>query len=49
MSRIRTEGADLRKIANKTYAKYATEKGEKIVLALEKCRIPYFAKFSSTD
>ncbi|MDE6101369.1 MAG: hypothetical protein K2F73_00110 [Ruminococcus sp.] len=49
MSRIRTAGADLRKIANKTYAKYTTEKGEKIVLALEKCRIPYFAKFNSTE
>ncbi len=49
MSRVRTAGADLQKIANKTYAKYATEKGEKIVLALEKCRIPYFAKFSSTE
>ena len=43
MSVIKTTGADLQKIANKAYAKYATDKGEKIALALEKSRIPYFA------
>ena len=42
MSVIKTTGADLQKIANKAYAKYATDKGEKIALALEKSRIPCF-------
>lgn len=37
------------KINNRTYVKYATEKGEKIVLALEKCRIPYFARYNDSE
>ena len=36
MSKIRTAGADLQRIQNRTYVKYATDKGEKIVLAFEK-------------
>lgn len=44
-----TAGADLQKIANKTYAKYNTDKGEKIALALEKSRIPYFARFNNAE
>lgn len=49
MSVIKTTGADLQKIANKAYAKYATDKGEKIALALEKSRIPYFARFNGAE
>ena len=49
MSKIRTAGADLQRIQNRTYVKYATDKGEKIALALEKCRIPFFARFSDTE
>ncbi len=36
MSVIKTTGADLQKIANKAYAKYATDKGEKSLLPLKK-------------
>lgn len=49
MSVTKTTGADLQKIANKTYAKYTTDKGEKIALALEKSRIPYFARFNNAE
>lgn len=49
MNNIRTAGVELQKIQNKTYNKYSTEKGEKIVLALEKSRIPYFARFNGEE
>lgn len=49
MSKIRTAGADLQKINNRTCKKYATEKGEKIVLAFEKCRIPFFARYNNAE
>ncbi|MCM1228361.1 MAG: hypothetical protein NC320_13240 [Clostridium sp.] len=46
---IYSSGQDLRSIKNRAYAKYDTGKAEKIVLALDKCGVPYFARFNNAE
>lgn len=46
---IYSSGQDLKSINNRAYAKYDTGKAEKIVLALDKCGIPYFARFNDSE
>lgn len=46
---ICSSGQDLKNINNRAYAKYNTGKAEKIVLALDKCGIPYFARFNDSE
>lgn len=46
---IYSSGQDLKSINNRAYAKYDTDKAKKIVLALDKCGIPYFARFNNLE
>lgn len=46
---IYSSGQDLKSINNRAYAKYNTGKAEKIVIALDKCGIPYFARFNDAE
>lgn len=46
---IYASGQNLRDIRNRAYAKYAADKAEKIVLALDRCGIPYFARFNNKE
>lgn len=46
---IYSSGQDLKSIRNRAYAKYDTDKAERIVLALDKCGIPYFSRFNDTE
>lgn len=49
MSEMRTAGADIQRIQNRICKKIITDKGEIIVLTLEKCHIPFFAKYNESE
>ena len=46
---IYKSGLDIRKILNKSFAKYETTHAKHIVLGLDKSNIPYFARFGNTS
>lgn len=46
MNEIYSSGQELKSIKNKDFAKYDTTHAREIVLALDKCGIPYFARFN---
>lgn len=49
MSQIYSSGQELRSIENREYKRYDTDRAEKIIITLEKCDIPYFARYNSTS
>ena len=48
MSNIFTSGQDLRNIKDKCFARHNTAHTKEVVLALDKCNVPYFAKFNNS-
>lgn len=48
MNEIFTSGQDLRNINDKCFARHNTVHAKQAVLALDKCNVPYFAKFSDS-
>ena len=48
MNEIFTSGQDLRNIKDKCFARHNTVHAKQAVLALDKCNVPYFAKFSDS-
>mgnify|MGYP006988953756 CR=1 FL=1 len=43
-----TSGQDLRNIKDKCFARHNTAHAKEVVLALDKCDVPYFAKFNDS-
>ena len=48
MSNVFTSGQDLRNIKDKCFARHNTVHAKEVVLALDKCDVPYFAKFNDS-
>ena len=48
MSDVFTSGQDLRNIKDKCFARHTTAHAKDAVLALDKCNVPYFAKFNDS-
>ena len=48
MNEIFTSGQDLRNIKDKCFARHNTAHAKEAVLALDKCNVPYFAKFNDS-
>ena len=48
MTNTFTSGQDLRNITDKCFARHNTAHAKEVVLALDKCNVPYFAKFNDS-